>query len=329
MKHSPILFSFLLFSFISNASPAAYAVPQDLQSQEKRESSQTANSTESEEPAAPKPDDLPFMGRPIVSVEFRGNKAFTSEALFKGINHTKPGEKFDLLTRERLQSDLDRLRVSLYVDHGYLQARFHEPELENTPTGVKITIPVEEGVVYRIGEVEIVDAKVFSPDEIKEIIGLKKGEIIKAYSDLNRGMEALKRQYSDRGYAGMDVFFAPEFHDPTSTANEGVVDAQFVIEEGEMYRIGKITYKAPDTGTEELIRSNLLLHETEIFNGTLLDASIEKLYPLLKQENFYHICFQENHQAETDGSDDPIQITFHLQKEPVLKSAPVLLKRKK
>jgi outer membrane protein assembly factor BamA len=329
MKHSRILFSFLVLFFISDMSPAAMRMQQDSQSQEKRETAQKANSTETEESATPKPEDLPFLGRPIVGIEFRGNRAFTSEELLSHIKQIKLGEKFKLSTREILQSDLDRLRVLFYANHGYLQARFLEPELENTLTNVKITIPVEEGSVYRAGKIEIIDAKLFSKDEIREIIGLKKGEIIKVYEAINKGIEALKQKYGERGYAGFDVYFQLTFHDSAVDGNEAIADIEFIIEEGDAYRIGKIIYIAPDSGTEKLLRANLLIQEGEIFNRTLFDASMEKLFRLLKQENLYHICFEENHKSTTDEAHQPMEIIFHLQKEVSPKSPPVLLKRKK
>jgi outer membrane protein insertion porin family len=311
MKPSHILFSFLFLSFSSVLSPAAICMQQDSQSQAKREVSQTANSTEIEEPVALRTEDMPFLGRPIVGIEFRGNKAFSSEELLSRITHVKFGTRFKSSIRELLQTDLDRLRVFLYVDHGYLQARFLEPKLENTLTGMKFTIPIIEGVAYRAGEIEIVGAKLFSPDEVKEIIGLKKGAIIRGYSDLNIGMEALKKKYRDRGYVQFDVYFAPEFPASALAIDEAIADVQFVIEEGEMYTISKISFTGSGAVDDELLRTKLSIKEGEIYNHTLFEKTLAQfnrmgIFELVKEED---ISLETNEKART------VEMTFLLTKK--------------
>src|SRR5688572_4205757 len=100
MKNSNILLSFLLFSLISDASLAAAFMRQDSQSQEKREASQSAKSAEEGDKAISGTKDASFLGSPIVAIEFRGNKDFTSETLFSNIKYVKLGKPFKPSTRE-------------------------------------------------------------------------------------------------------------------------------------------------------------------------------------------------------------------------------------
>ena len=307
MKHSRMLLSFLLLSLIHDVTLAT-SIQQDSQSQEQREVAKRANSAEEGDKTIPGMEDLPFLGRLIVSIEFRGNRAFTSEKLLGDIKFVKLSKPFNQSTRERLQSDLDRLRVFLYVDNGYLQARFQEPEFENTPTGVKITIPVDEGVLYRAGKIEIVDAKLFSPDEVRETLGLKKGDIIRGYSVVNKGINLLTQKYRERGYIQFNGDFEPEFHAPALDTNEAIADVTFMLDEGEAYTISKISFAGNGAINEDLLRSKLLIKEGTIYNGTLLDKSLSRLNRL----GVFEMVKEEDVDVVTGEKAKTVELTFRL-----------------
>jgi outer membrane protein insertion porin family len=290
MKYHRMLFAFLSLFLIHSVSLAATFMQQDSQSQEKREASQRANSAEDGNKAIPGMEDLPFLGRSIVGIEFRGNKVFTSDRLLSHFKYLKLNKPLRPGFRELVQGELDRLRVLLYVDNGYLQARFHEPEFENTLNGVKITIPIEEGVLYRAGEIEIKDAKLFSPDEIRETIGLKKGEVIKGISVISKGIDLLKQKYQERGYVQVDVYFQPEFYAPAPDTNEAIADLKFIFEEGEVYTIGKISFTGSGAFNDELLRSKLSIKEGDVYNRTLFEKSLLRLnrlgiFEMVKEED--------------------------------------------
>ena len=154
----------------------------------------------------------------VADIEFEGNKVFSSSHLRK---HMKLVKKVGLLTtfsskdiyhKEKFDADLDRLRVLVYADEGYLKARFGEPRVEEVGEvgnwmpfighkgrGLKIVVPVEEGRQYRAAEVKVEDNTEFTADEIKSIVGLKSGEVVKGYSTVQKGLENLKKLYGSRG----------------------------------------------------------------------------------------------------------------------------------
>src|SRR4030095_9034312 len=72
----------------------------------------------------------------IAGIEFEGNKIFSSSHLRGQMKLVKQLGLFttfsskDIYHREKLDTDLDRLRVLVYADHGYLKARFGEPRVE-------------------------------------------------------------------------------------------------------------------------------------------------------------------------------------------------------
>src|SRR5713226_6471578 len=187
----------------------------------------------------------------VATIEFEGNKIFSSSYLRSQMKLVKELGLFttftskDIYHKEKLDADLDRLRVLVYADHGYLKAHFGEPRVEEVGQigtwvplfghkgrGLKVIIPVDEGRQYRAGEVKVEDNTEFTADEIKSVVGLKPGDVIKGYSVVQKGLENLKKLYGSRGYIQFNSGFVPEFKDDPNELSKGVADITFNVEEG-------------------------------------------------------------------------------------------------
>src|ERR1041384_3631820 len=72
----------------------------------------------------------------VATIEFEGNKVFSSSYLRSQMKFVKELGLFttftskDIYHKEKLDTDLDRLRVLVYADHGYLRAHFGDPRVE-------------------------------------------------------------------------------------------------------------------------------------------------------------------------------------------------------
>ncbi len=308
MKYHRVLFSFLFLFLINPVNLAAIFMQQDSKSQEKREATKSEAGSVGDDNEYTKKK-LPFEGLPIASIEFRGNKVFSSEKILNSLQLVKIGDSY---SDELLQSDLDRMRVLLYVDNGYLQARFHEPEFENTLNGVKITISVEENVLYRAGKIDIVDAKHFSATEVRETVGIRKGDILKGYSVVKKGIELLKQKYQEQGYVQFDVFFEPAFHAPALDSNEAIADVKFILEEGEVYTIGKISFTGSDAFNDELLRSKLSIKEGDVYNRSLFEKSLLRL----NRMGIFEMVKEEDVGLHTNEKAKSVDMTFLITRKP-------------
>jgi outer membrane protein insertion porin family len=112
----------------------------------------------------------------VVEVQFEGNQHFSDGELRNSMKYVKEAglitrfREQDILDREKLDVDLKLVRNHMAAK-GYLQARVGEPRIEglgerrtgfpilplpilsSTDEALKITIPITEGKLYRLGEV--------------------------------------------------------------------------------------------------------------------------------------------------------------------------------
>ncbi|HEX8921920.1 MAG TPA: POTRA domain-containing protein, partial [Pyrinomonadaceae bacterium] len=113
----------------------------------------------------------------VVEIQFEGNQVFSDGTLRGQMKYVKEAgliSRFkgtDILDRRKLDEDMRR--VAFYMrSKGYLQARTGEPRIEglgrrttgffiplpflsSTDEALRVTIPVVEGRVYRIGELKV------------------------------------------------------------------------------------------------------------------------------------------------------------------------------
>src|SRR5262245_17537335 len=101
------------------------------------------------------------------------------------------------LARE-LEGGLERLREFL-IAHGYVQPLIGKPQVEDNGAGVIVKVPVEEGPLYRLGEVGITGASVFSEEQIIQALDIKQGDPFSGAA-ICTWFERLKRMYADQGY---------------------------------------------------------------------------------------------------------------------------------
>lgn len=214
-------------------------------------------------------------GRRIHSIDFRGNQNI-STATIRKFMLVQEGDEFD---RERLAADLDRLRVLLLGSKGYLKARFDEPRIEETIGGVDIALTVREGTRSRWGEIAIIGSTLISYDEAKKLVGFESGVVADGFR-LQNGLSKLSMFYIDHGYFRVNVAIVPEFKSSYPETTEDVVDVTLDIDEGQLFRINRITFEGNVIATDQIIRRQLLIHEGDVYSKSLLRKSVEAVNSL-------------------------------------------------
>jgi len=266
----------------------------------------------------------------VATIEFEGNKVFSSSYLRSQMKLVKELGLFttftskDIYHKEKLDADLDRLRVLVYADHGYLKARFGEPRVEEVGEvgtwvplvghkgrGLKVVIHVDEGRQYRAGEIKVEDNTEFTADEIKSVVGLKTGDVVKGYSVVQKGLENLKKLYGSRGYIQFQSGFVPEFKDDTTDPSKGVADITFTIEEGKQYVLRRLEFIGNTFTRDNVLRREVLLNEGERYNDQLWDLSILRL----NQLGYFEQVKKDDATINTNEKEGQVDLTLKVQEK--------------
>lgn len=240
----------------------------------------------------------------IVDIEFEGNEVFSDGELRNQlllVKETGLISRFkgaDILDLRKLQYDLQKNVRQYMFSKGYFQARIGEPQVTGLGykrTGVpiigslplplisskddtlRITIPVTEGKVFRVGELKVEGNSIFSEPQILGYIGLKKGEIADG-KRLQEGVyENLKKLYGSQGFVLYNAEFDPEFKEDTANPKEGIVDITITIDEGKQFRLRRLEFVGNTFTRDKVLRREFLINEGDIYNQQSLEVSILRL----------------------------------------------------
>jgi outer membrane protein insertion porin family len=239
----------------------------------------------------------------VVDIQFEGNTVFSDGSLRGAMKYVKEAglitrfKSSDILDREKLDVDL-RLVDNYMRSKGYLQARHGEPRIESVgprrtgfpilplpflssvDEGLRVTIPIVEGKVYRLGEFKVEGNSIFSEAQIRAVIGLNKGDIANG-EKVSKGLfENLKKFYGQQGFIEYTAEPVPTFKDNPQNPNEGVVDFTVTIEEGKQFTLRRLEFVGNTFTRDNVLRREVLVNEGDIYNDVYWEYSVVKLNQL-------------------------------------------------
>ena len=213
----------------------------------------------------------------VAEIEFEGSKVFKSGKLRDQMKYVKEAglisrfKEQDILDRGKLDFDLHR--VDNYMrSKGYLQARHGEPRIEGLGprrTGfpilplpflssvdetLKITVPIIDGKLYRLGDLKIEGNSIFSEAAIKAIVGLQKGEVANGEALSKALYENLKKYYGQQGFIQYTAEVTPTFKDNPQNPNEGVADFLVTIDEGKQFTLRRLEFTGNTFTRDNVLR---------------------------------------------------------------------------
>lgn len=221
----------------------------------------------------------------VTEIRFVGNKVFDSEELVGNLKQClKDSWKiFD----ENHYIYCTRKNITPYaLSKGYLNFKVENPKMQRNSSGLTITIPVEEGMRCRVGEIKIEGAKIFTQQQILEMIEQKPGDIADMKSLREFLFEKLNRIYADKGYVQFDAEIQPEYIEPTETEQDRKVNFTISFYEGNLFKIRNIEFLGVDAQTEQFLRQVLSVESGQAFNKTKFEKGIERINEL---NRFAHI----------------------------------------
>ncbi len=211
----------------------------------------------------------------IAEVEFSGSPKLPQSVLREALKENKPHSLLswvmgkDTYKQGKLADDLAGVKKA-FQENGYMEAVIGEPKTDEVVKGtfwpfskkrkmVRLTIPVEAGFRYKVGEIKVEGNKTFKTSGIMTQIPFKKGEIYNT-AVREKSVEDLGELFRNFGYLYAQIL-PVETLDPKTK----VVNVTYQIAEGEICFLRKIDFKGNVFTKDKVIRREILLREGDVF----------------------------------------------------------------
>ena len=262
----------------------------------------------------------------VGNVRFKGNQVFSSRELDRAMKYSRAAgappwfywfhKTYD---KERIEADLENIR-DLYRDHGYFYALAKEPETKMVDTRrrypffffswgrgkrVDLTIPVEEGLQYRLGRFVIRGNKLFTQQQLAPILRLKPGDLF-ALSKVRKAIENYTKLYGQFGYIN---FTASPDIEPDNKRR--VINLALDFEEEKQFIVHRIEFSGNTKTRDKVIRRELLLSEGDMFNSSFWDLSVLRV----NQLGFFDTVKKEDYEITQDAKNSTVDITLKVKEK--------------
>ena len=213
----------------------------------------------------------------VSEIAFKGNKAFTNKELVAAFKQDADWQIFD---KNYYQYRLLKNTLDFVKSKGYLAARFGAVETQRTGNTLNVSIPIDEGIRYRYGKIEINDTNALSSQEIINLLGGHSGTITDGKRLLDFFYSELKEQYAAKGYIKYSVDIEPEFLPVKNPEEDGTVNLKIIIDEGERFRLNQIVFPDVDEQTAKMLRQKININDNDFYNQEEFEKGIEEINKL-------------------------------------------------
>lgn len=196
---------------------------------------------------------------------------------------TREGGFFSFFTGEgtyredAFQRDLAVIQIA-YYDRGFINVKIDKPtvQLSADKRFIYITLRIAEGEPYDIGKID------FSGDMLSDVSKERMLELMKSRptdrfnrSQLSQDILGLSDVYYDRGYAYANI-------NPVTSVNADnrTVDLTFDVQKGPQVTIERIDISGNTKTRDKVIRRELRVYEGELYSGTGVRRSKERVTAL-------------------------------------------------
>ncbi len=201
----------------------------------------------------------------IKDIILEGNKAMSTKEIKKAMK-TDTWWLFSFMTssgyykKDEMNSDLGKIR-DLYFNNGYIKVAVTDPKIQLSADkeGMTITILISEGDQFSISSIGIEGNKAFSEDELRKKIKSSSQSVLNR-SVLKKDVNAMVDMYSEKGYALVSIY--PDMMPDDASRQVRII---FKVEEGDIYRIGRIEISGNIKTRDKVIRREIRLKPGDKF----------------------------------------------------------------
>jgi len=237
-----------------------------------------------------------------------GRSGRIDEIIFRGFSSKEKSDILDMMhtkkynlflswflgtgTYDEEAIEQDRLTIINYIQNeGYADAKLsieiHEAKVEGK---IIIDISCDKGVLFHFGAVHFSGNKLFSDAQIKRKMLIQAGQIYSP-DKIRATSEGIKNMYGRKGYLNAHINYETRLDE-----NEPIYDVDFLIDEGEQFKIGLIhIFGNKQTQSHVILRESLLI-PGETFDTERLKRTQIKLENIgyFKSVNVYAVRTQDD-----------------------------------
>ena len=213
----------------------------------------------------------------VKAITFKGNKNLKDSQL-KKVMKTREKGFFSWMTgsgvlEEESLADDKRMLEAYYHDNGYVRAKVSTPEITLSKDGRSITIAfsIEEGSVYKTGDVSFKGDLIMPAKDLLSKLKSKKGNTFRT-SLFQEDVLTLTDLYQDEGFAFVEVEPITEVQDETKT-----VDIAYEVTKGPEVFFNRINVIGNIKTRDKVVRRELRFAEGERYSASKLKESKRRL----------------------------------------------------
>jgi len=210
----------------------------------------------------------------IADIRFTGNAHVKAKRLRKEMD-TRRWWMFSWLTGtgkfkdDQFEDDIGKL-TDYYRDQGYLDVDIPLDRIKYDypkPTRMAITIHIDEGRQYRIGDISITGCKLFTDTMLKLLLRQRNGMIFRP-SKLDKDVETLEDFYGRAGYLDTQVHLVRK---PNVTT--GNIDIEYQVVESDKFFVESVKIEGNTKTKNIVIIRELVLSPGDVFDTVRMKAS--------------------------------------------------------
>jgi outer membrane protein assembly factor BamA len=239
---------------------------------------------------------------PVVSVEFPGASPEIAPILQKAAaDSTLLGSNYSEM---KLRSIAGLDFAAQYHMRGYLKVAFGDPAAElhdRTSGSVAVTLPVQQGMQYKLAGIQWAGNKAFSQDELIKTLKSEPGRPLDQVK-MEEEVGGISRVYGTRGY--MDARLDPQYNFNDDSQTVAVV---IQVREGEQYHLGTVEFHGLSENATASLRQQWKLHP-----GDTYDSSYPSLFlsGISRQFDLSRVKIQYKQELHHDAKTVDLIFTF-------------------
>jgi len=176
---------------------------------------------------------------------------------------------------DAFDADLQAVQA-VYLERGYVEVKVERAAVQLSPDRryLFITIPVVEGQQYDLGQLTFGGELLGQQPQLAKLVQDKPGDRF-VRSRVGKDLSDIQDLYRDMGYAYVNV-------EPRTRTHPDIrrVDIEFFVQPGDLVHIHRIEVVGNDKTRDKVIRRELKVHEGELYNGTALRDSKNRVTAL-------------------------------------------------